>query len=107
MITQAPVDRASMIDDMVTFTCIAIGLPLPDITWSSDSNSNIMGQLNDVMINDIVDGTMRESRLTLTSLRADDFQNYTCNVTNQFGSDSETVLLGSELMLRILALLHE
>jgi len=106
-ITQAPVDSASMIGDMVTFTCIATGVPLPDITWSSDSNSNIMDQLDDVMINDTFDGTMRRSELTLTNLQAVDFQNYTCNATNQFGSDSETVLLGSELMLRILALLHE
>jgi len=72
---------------MVTFTCIATGVPLPDITWSSDSNSNIIGQPN-VKINNIVDGTTRESQLTLTSLQANDFQNHTCNATNQFGSDS-------------------
>jgi len=108
MITQAPVDRASMIGDMMTFTCIASGVPLPDITWSSDSNSNITAQLDDVMINDnIVNGTMRQSQLTLTDLQVNDFQNYTCNATNQFGSDSETVLLGSELMLRTLPLSHE
>jgi len=108
MITQAPVDTASMIGDMVTFTCIATGVPLPDITWSSDSNSNIMDQLDDVMINDnAIDETMRRSELTLTNLQAINFQNYICNVTNQFGSDSETVLLGSELMLRALPLLHE
>ena len=95
MITQAPNDTPSMINDSVTFTCMATGVPLPDITWSSDSSNNITGQ-PDVMISDTVDGTMRESQLTLTNLQADDFQNYTCNATNQFGNDDETALLGSE-----------
>ena len=77
------------------FTCNATGVPLPNITWSSDTSSVIMDQ-GDIMIEDSVDGLIRESQLIIMDLKAADFQNYTCNATNMFGSDNATALLGSE-----------
>jgi len=44
----------------------------------------------------IIDGTTILSTLTLSNLQDDDFDNYTCTVTNMFGSDNITALLGSE-----------
>ena len=73
------------------FTCTATGIPLPTITWSSDSRNSIKAT-GDIVIN----GTTRLSTLTLSSLQDDDFDNYTCTVTNMFGSDNVTALLGSE-----------
>ena len=94
-ITQGPIDMARQLGENVNFTCNATGVPLPDITWSSDSSSNIMDE-GDIMILDSTDALMRESRLIIMNLKAADFQNYTCNATNMFGSNSETALLGSE-----------
>ena len=94
-ITQGPIDMARKLGESVMFTCNATGVPVPDITWSSDSSNVIMDQ-GDIMIMDSVDGLTRESQLIIMELKAADFQNYTCNATNMFGSDNETALLGSE-----------
>ena len=98
VITQGPVDVASKVGESVTFTCNATGEPLPDITWSRDSGGVIMEQPGDIMITNITDGMTRQSQLMLINLKDSDFQNYTCNASNRFGSDSATALLGSELL---------
>ena len=95
-ITQGPVDTARKLGEDVIFTCNATGVPLPNITWSSDSSDVIMDQDDNIMIVDSVDGLTRESQLMIMDLKAADFQNYTCNATNMFGSDNATALLGSE-----------
>ena len=102
-ITQGPFDMASKLGESVVFTCNATGVPLPDITWSSNTSSIIMNQ-GDIMIADSDDGLTRESLLMITNLKAADFQSYTCNATNMFGSDSETALLGSEFAKKIVFL---
>ena len=99
VITQGPVDVAQKIGKSVTFTCNATGEPLPDITWTRDIGGVIMEQPGDIMITDITEGITRQSQLMLTNLLEGDFQNYTCNATNRFGSHSVTALLGSELCL--------
>ena len=81
----------------MTFICNATGLPLPSITWSSNSSSSIPVQSGDDVV---IDGTTRQSQITLSNLQLDDFQNYTCTATNQYGNDSETALLGSECYIR-------
>ena len=92
-ITQGPTDIAGRTEESVTFICNATGLPLPSITWSSNSSSSIPVQSGDDVV---IDGTTRQSQITLSNLQLDDFQNYTCTATNQYGNDSETALLGSE-----------
>ena len=84
-------DVARMLGDNVTFTCMATGIPLPDITWSSDDMNSIEATGDFVM-----DNNTRVSILTLSNLQDEDFDYYTCTVTNMFDSDSATALLGSE-----------
>ena len=77
----------------VTFTCTAIGIPPPIITWSSGSNDSIPATSNAVI------GESTTSTLTLTNLMLSDFnQLYTCNASNVHGSSTESALLiqGSE-----------
>ena len=91
-ITQGPTDTSAVLGASVVFTCMATGIPLPDITWM-DQDGNIVGTTNDMVING---GTVIRSTLTLSSLQDDDFDNYTCTANNMFGSDNVTALLGSE-----------
>ena len=94
-ITEAPVNIADTLDGSVTFTCTAIGIPLPTITWSSDSNNNITAT-SDMILDDNI---TIHSNLTLSFLQSDDFMNYTCTAVNKFGSDSGTAVLGSKLLV--------
>ena len=94
-------NMARKVGESVNFTCNATGVPLPVITWSSDTNDSITAQPGDIMITDNNDGSTRVSVLTLMNLKVEDFQNYTCNATNAFGSDNETALLGSKLMVHV------
>ncbi|XP_065905337.1 hemicentin-1-like isoform X3 [Dysidea avara] len=95
-ITQGPMDMARMINDNVTFTCTATGIPLPIITWSSDSRNSIEAT-GDI----VIDVNRTVSILTLSNLQDDDFDNYTCTATNMFGSDDVTVLLGRDAMITV------
>jgi len=84
-------DMARTIGDNATFTCTATGIPLPTITWSSDSRNSIEATGDIIMDADTI-----VSMLTLSNLQDSDFENYTCTATNMFGSDDVTALLGSE-----------
>jgi len=90
-ITQGPVDTPGMINDSMIFSCTATGIPLPTITWSSDSRNSI-----EATVDRILDADRIISILILSNLQDDDFDNYTCTATNMFGSDNVTALLGSE-----------
>ena len=91
IITEGPVDTPGMLGGNVTFTCMATGIPLPNITWTDEDDTMLMG--SDMVINT----TSIQSTLTLSNLQDEDFDNYTCTATNMFGSDNVTALLGSEL----------
>ncbi|XP_065889011.1 uncharacterized protein [Dysidea avara] len=88
-ITEAPVNIADTLEGSVTFTCTATGIPLPNITWSSDSNDSIAATSNMILGNITI-----QSNLTLSFLQRDDFMNYTCTAVNEFGIDSRTAVLG-------------
>ena len=76
------------------FTCTAVGIPLPTITWSSDSNNSIVAS-NELIYDD---NFTIQSNLTLSDLQIDDFKNYTCTAVNEHDSVNGTAILGSELM---------
>lgn len=92
-IIQGPIDAARSLGENVIFTCNATGVPLPSITWNSESNPAIMPQ-SDV----VTDGGMvRQSQIMVPNLQLEDFENYTCTATNEFGSDNEMALLQCEM----------
>ena len=94
IITIPPEDSTVLFGGDVTFTCRAIGIPAPIITWSSDSNDNIPTTSN---IAESEEST--RSTLTLNNLMLSDFnQSYTCNASNEHGTTSRSALLiqGSE-----------
>ena len=98
VITQGPIDRAGNVGGTVTFTCNADGVPLPVITWSSDSDGTLEQSDAGVTITNNAVGMTRQSQLMVMDLEDNDFQNYTCTATNEFGSDDVTAILGSELL---------
>ena len=86
-ITQGPVDAARKLGESVNFTCVATGVPLPVITWSSNSNGNIAGQSS------MVDEMTVQSQIMLSALQLGDFGMYNCTATNSFNVTRETALL--------------
>ena len=96
-ITEAPINIADTINGSVTFTCTATGIPLPTITWSSDSNNSIAATSDMILGNITI-----QSNLMLSYLQNDDFMNYTCTAVNEVGSDSGTAVLGSKLLMFLL-----
>ena len=90
IITEGPVNTPGMVGENIAFTCTAIGIPLPNVTWMDEDDTMLMG--SDMVIN----GFSIQSTLKLLNLRDEDFDNYTCTVTNKFGGDNVTALLGSE-----------
>jgi len=91
VITEAPINTASTIGGNVTLICTAIGIPLPTITWSSDSDDIIVTNSSTE-----IDFSTIRSELTLSDLQANDYEMYTCTATNTVGSDNGTAILGSE-----------
>ena len=79
----------------VTFTCNADGVPLPVITWSSDSDGTLEQGDTGVTITNNAVGMTRQSQLMVMDLEDNDFQNYTCTAANEFGSDDVTAILGT------------
>jgi len=92
IITIPPEDSTVLLGDDVTFTCIAIGIPAPNITWSSDSNDTLPATSN------TVNGELTNSTLTLNNIMSDFDQLYVCKASNEHGSTSMSAVLiqGSE-----------
>jgi len=86
----------SLINDSVTFTCTATGIPLPNITWSSDTDGDITA-IAQTMSNI----TTIYSEIIISDVQVDDFTNYTCTAENQFGSVNATAMLVNASMLLI------
>ncbi|KAL9980621.1 hypothetical protein ACROYT_G009230 [Oculina patagonica] len=66
----------------VNFTCLAHGVPMPNITWSKENGS--------LPLNRSVE---TQGSLLLLNVSREDSGNYTCNVTNTNGSISSTAEL--------------
>ena len=92
IITPPPQDATVLLGGEVTFICRAIGIPVPNITWSSENNINISAT-STVLENS------RISTLSLTNLTSSYFnQSYTCTASNDHGINNSSVVLteGSE-----------
>ena len=103
IITVPPQDAVVLLGGNVMFTCTAIGVPAPIITWSNEVNGSINATSNVTM------DTSTTSTLVLTNLTELYFnQSYTCTASNEHGmSDSSAVLTqGSELVVQRLHVLQ-
>ena len=95
MITVPPENAIVLLGGNVTFTCTAIGVPAPTITWSNE----VIGAINATSI-EIEDTVTTTSMLTLTNLESSYFnQSYTCMASNEHGMVNRSAVLteGSEL----------
>ena len=85
-ITQAPMETTQLLGHNVTFSCTATGIPLPNITWSSDND--------DVTIyTTVLDDSTIFSEISLVSITVEDFVNYTCSAMNIFNTVNESAIL--------------
>ena len=94
IITQPPEDAIVLLGGEVTFSCMAIGVPAPNITWSSETNGTINATTTVTM------ETYTISTLTLTNLMSTYFnQSYICIASNEHGMVNSSAFLqeGSEL----------
>ena len=99
VITEPPENAIVLLGGNVTFTCEAIGVPAPTITWSNE----VIDAINATSI-EIMD-TMTMSVLTLTNLASSYFnQSYTCTASNEHGMVNSSAILteGSELGANIM-----
>ena len=70
------------------FTCTAIGIPLPTITWSSNTDGDIATNTETIL-----NMTTIYSEIIISDVQVDDFTNYSCTAENQFGSVTGTAML--------------
>jgi len=93
MIVQGPLNVSQLQKPNVTFTCTAIGSPLPNITW------NFMNTDGVHIVLDSTSNTIHNNRtvaeLSITNIAKDDFGNYSCDAVNKVGIDSAGAILQS------------
>ena len=95
-IISPPGDVEAEYHDNVTLSCIAEGLPPPNITWfvqpSGGSPSELMEDTNiAIEIETVDDGA--SSTLTLYNVQPSDTANYTCSIVNCLGETEDTAVV--------------
>ena len=87
-----------------SFTCQAIGEPLPTINWYFNDNS-----VDDINTTNYTTSTMSlntttiSSTLTIMNVQSSDVGTYTCNATNRISTETNSGVLtvNGELLLRV------
>ena len=92
-------------EENVTFSCEAVGEPVPDINWYfndvminvSDNSSNYM------IVSRSLNITTTENTLTVYNVTSSDVGTYTCNASNIIGSviDFGILTVASKLVVRL------
>ena len=82
--------------DNLTFTCVAFGIPTPDIMWSraSDPSNFFMNETDSIAITKVVSGYNITSTFTIYDAKRTDMDMYICtgnnNITNVINSTEAT-----------------
>ena len=74
----------------VSLSCLAIGFPKPDITWSRRGASLPQGRTN------VINGT-----LNISNFNSEDYGTYQCKATNKLGSVTALSMLPGKKEQRV------
>ena len=101
-ITMGPVTRTVVSPNNVSFSCMADGVPAPDILWLLFNNNSMLVSLDEVEappeVLRIDSQVLEDNRTTVSSLNIFGVQpvfanNYTCRTVNQLGVDEAVAQL--------------
>ena len=82
VILESPSNSIVNESDTIQYKCVAEGLPIPSITWSTPQIVDLLA-IDSVTITDNTNGaSLIESTLTFTSIMDIDANNYTCTASN-------------------------
>ncbi len=110
-ITVAPNDTQAEYQDEVILSCTAEGMPPPTFAWYREVPGQPPVELN-ATLSTTDEGVVvyeRISTLTLADVQPSDTANYTCEATNDLGSDNDTaqlIVLGRSSLPRSLLPSH-
>ena len=76
-----------------SFTCQAIGKPIPTISWYFNGALLANGAAHIMISETAVNTTTINSVLTIMSVKSSDVGTYTCNATNVVSSDTSSGVL--------------
>ena len=77
----------------ITFSCQAIGEPIPNISWYFNGAMIDVSNASKYMISNSLNGTKVISLLTIMNTQSSDVGRYTCFAKNIIGSDQSTAVL--------------
>ena len=77
----------------ITFSCQAIGEPVPSISWYFNSAMIDVSNASKYIISNSLNGTMVISLLTIMNTQSSDVGRYTCFTENFIGSDKSSGVL--------------
>ena len=77
----------------ITFSCQAVGEPVPDISWYFNAVMINVSDASKYNNSDTVNGTVVNSLLTIMNAQSSDVGTYTCYAENIIGSDQSSGIL--------------
>ena len=81
----------------VIFSCLGYGLPIPNITWSTENGSILKNMSRISLYEELVNRSgvlFVKSVLEICSIEPNDATSYTCTVDNGISTDNVSVVLG-------------
>ena len=92
-ITDGVIDMLENETNPITFSCQAIGEPVPNISWYFNGAMINVSNASKYIISNSSNGTMVISLLTIMSTQSSDVGRYTCVAENIIGSDQSFGIL--------------
>ena len=92
-ITDGVIDMLENETNPITFSCQAIGEPVPNISWYFNWEMIDTSNISKYIISNSSNGTMVISLLTITNTQSSDVGRYTCVAENFIGSDQSSGVL--------------